>query len=133
MLGIRKTFFERAGLSGQNGYDITFVKYHIEQSPEAILKNAISNDPVCLFVEPVGVVEKYSKELNVYDHILDLLVKESENRRIVIWTYVLSDDIDLLPRRFLEPCRQRKLEIVFKYDSGGLLEIIRSQSKGYRK
>jgi hypothetical protein len=130
LLGFRKTLLERAGLSGKNGYDIRFVKYHLDQTPEAIVTNAIADDPVCLFVEPASVVEKYSKDLHVLGHFLDLLAKERENRRIVIWTYILSDDIELLPQKFLEPCRQRKLEVVFKYDQGRVLEIIRNHREG---
>jgi hypothetical protein len=130
LIGVRKAPFERAGLSGKNGYDIAFVKYEIDQGIELILTNAIADDPDCLFVEPMGLVEKYSKDLDLYDRFLNLLVKEQERRRIVIWTYLLSDDIDLLPRRFLAPCRERKLEIVLKYDSRRVFEIIRSRPEG---
>jgi len=133
LLGIKKTLFQKEGISENNGYDISFVKYNIDQSPEEILNNAIANDPVCIFVEPIGVVEKYGKDLGSYDHFLDLLVKEKQNRRIVIWTYILSDDVDLLPRKFLGPCKQRKLEIALKYDPLKVVEIIRSQSRAYQK
>jgi len=107
LLGVRKAPFERAGLSRRDGYDIAFVKYEIDQDIDLILKDAIADDPDCVFVEPIGVVEKYNKDLDVYDWFLDLLVKEQEGRRIVVWVYLLSDDIDLLPRRFLAPCREK--------------------------
>ena len=133
LLGFRKAPFERAGLTRRNGYDIEFVKYEIDQDIELIVKNAIADDPDCLFVEPMGVVEKYSKDLDLYDRFLNLLVREQERRRIVIWTYLLSDDIDLLPRRFLAPCRERQLEIVLKHDPGRVFEIIRSLPEGYQE
>ena len=141
--GLSKSPLEKQGLSKENEYYLSFIRYspvisgiqttqHV-QSPKQIVEEAILNEPSCLVVEPIAM----GWGTGPYMRFLDLLAEQKENRAIVIYTKAFYRPDS---GKLLDPCERRGLitvsrayPLVEQEEVEKLVRIIKRECEKYKK